>query len=386
MFHRGTCRLRVTTVSVFIALGLAAAGCIPKSPPATAEESLPQLDGRDPANLGRGDGVRTDGAPLFETETFGGNGRTCSTCHRAEDRFSTTPTSAQRRFAADPTDPLFRPVDSDDGAGHQYTRLLAHATIRVEIPLTCPNIWLEDDPRAKSVVLNRGIPELLNTPALDAVLMSDGRLPNLEQQALAAIHDHVDPTVEPAAEDLQRLAQHEVTDAFFSSDALRRFAKGGPSPELPPGNTPEEIRGRRHFLPNRLCGTCHSGPMLNTTSEASVLGPGQRFNNTRTGELVPEQIINPFLRWHVIQRDGTHRVFQAFADPGRMLITCKRDDLTKFKIRSLWNVKNTAPYFHDHSAKTLEDVIAHYKQFFSLRKLLASDQDFADILAYLRLL
>jgi cytochrome c peroxidase len=69
-----------------------------------------------------------------------------------------------------------------------------------------------------------------------------------------------------------------------------------------------------------------------------------------------------------------------------MLITCKREDLTKFKIRSLWNVKNTAPYFHDNSAKTLEDVIAHYKQFFILRKLPASDRDLADILAYLKLL
>jgi cytochrome c peroxidase len=56
------------------------------------------------------------------------------------------------------------------------------------------------------------------------------------------------------------------------------------------------------------------------------------------------------------------------------------------KIRSLWNVKNTAPYFHDNSAKTLEDVIAHYKQLFILRKLSASDQDLVDILAYLRLL
>jgi cytochrome c peroxidase len=343
-------------------------------------------DNASGANLGSSIDARRDGLWLFEQETFGGNGRTCSTCHRKQDGFSTTPASAQKRFAADPKDPLFRPVDSDDGVSNQYTRLLAHATIRVEIPLNCPNIWLEDDPAAKSVVLNRGIPELLNTPALDPILMSDGRVPDLEQQALAAVHDHVDPTVEPNAKDLQRVAQYQITQDFLSSDVLRSFSKGGTAPELPPGKTPEEIRGRRHYLPNRLCGTCHSGPMLNMTSEASVLGAGHRFNNIRTGELVPEQIINPFLRWHVIQPDGTHRVFQSFADPGRMLITCKREDLTKFKIRSLWNVKNTAPYFHDNSAKTLEDVIAHYKQLFILRKLPASDQDLADILAYLRLL
>lgn len=378
--------LRPTIASTFIVLALLALGCAQRSASPTSEASSPPLDDGGVTSLRSAASVRQEGARLFEKETFGGNGRTCSTCHRAEEGFSTTPAGAQKRFAADPKDPLFRPADSDDGAGNQYTRLLAHATIRVEIPLKCPNIWLEDDPTAKSVILNRGIPELLNTPALDPMLMSDGRAPDLEQQALAAVHDHVNPTVELNANDLQHVAKYEVTEDFFSSDVLRSFSNGGPVPELPPGKTPAEIRGRRHYLPNRLCGTCHSGPMLNTTSEASILGAGHRFNNTRTGELVPEQIINPFLKWHVIQADRTHRVFQSFADPGRMLITCKREDLTKFKIRSLWNVKHTAPYFHDNSAKTLEDVIAHYKQFFILRKLSVSDQDLADILAYLKLL
>ena len=366
--------LRPTIALVFIALGSAAAGCSLSSASSTPETSLPSLDKRGVADLGNGAGLRQDGAWLFEMETFGGNRRTCSTCHGAKDGFSTTPASARTRFAADPTDPLFRPTDSDDGVGNQYSRLLAHATIRVEIPLKCPNIWLEDDPSATSVVLNRGIPELLNTPTLDPKLMADGRAASLERQAFDAIYDHALPTTEPDMEDLQRIADYERTDEFFSSNALRDFAHGGSAPELPPGNTAEEIRGRFHYLPNGLCGRCHSGPMLNTTTATSVLGAGQRFNNIRTAELVPGQIINPFLRWHVIQADGTHRVFQSFYDPGRMLITCKREDLTKFKIRSLWNVKNTAPYFHDNSAKTLEDVIAHYKQLFILRALPVSDR------------
>ena len=63
-------------------------------------------------------------------------------------------------------------------------------------------------------------------------------------------------------------------------------------------------------------------------------------------------------------------------DPGRALIT--RDsansssrctgpafsDWNAFKIPTLWGVRNTAPYFHDNSAKTLGDVGAHYAQFF----------------------
>jgi cytochrome c peroxidase len=102
--------------------------------------------------------------------------------------------------------------------------------------------------------------------------------------------------------------------------------------------------------------------------------------------MVPNQRINPFVRWHVVNNDGTARIFSDFADPGRILITCRREDLTNFKIRSLWNVKNTAPYFHDNSAKTLEDVIAHYKEFLRFRNIAISDQDLADILAYVRFL
>ena len=186
------------------------------------------------ANLGSSIDTQRDGSWLFEEGTFGGNGRTCSTCHRKQEGFSTTPASAQKRFVADPKEPLFRPVDSDDGVSNQYTRLLAHATIRVEIPLNCPNIWLEDEPRAKSVVLNRGIPELLNTPALDPILMSDGRVPDLEQQAVAAVHDHVAATVEPNAKDLQRLAQDRGHPGLLFLRRPAKLAEGGRPPSCRP--------------------------------------------------------------------------------------------------------------------------------------------------------
>src|SRR5687767_8053229 len=46
----------------------------------------------------------SEGKRLFETETFGGNGRTCATCHSPETgTFSTA--DVQRRLAANPSDP-----------------------------------------------------------------------------------------------------------------------------------------------------------------------------------------------------------------------------------------------------------------------------------------
>ena len=112
------------------------------------------------------------------------------------------------------------------------------------IPLP-PWLSLADDPDATHVTVFRGIPSTRNTPALDAVLLYDGRAPTLQEQALDAIHDHYQNGTEPAAEQLDAIAEFQRTDDhFFSADELEEFAAGGPPPELPPGVTPAEKRGR----------------------------------------------------------------------------------------------------------------------------------------------
>ena len=127
------------SVSSVVALGLATVGCATDSGSARFGASHRPSYQRGVATLANAVRAAQDPARLFEKETFGGNGRTCATCHRPGDGFSTTPASAQTRFSADPTDPLFRPSDSDDGAG-SVLRLLTHATIRGD--RSCPNIWL----------------------------------------------------------------------------------------------------------------------------------------------------------------------------------------------------------------------------------------------------
>src|SRR3954470_8544463 len=110
---------------------------------------------------------------LFTTETFGGNGRTCQTCHSSLTG-TVSPQDAQRRYRRNPSDPLFLFDGSDDGQGHGVDRMLTDATILVSIPLP-QNVSMGDDPNARSVVLRRGTPTTLNTPSLDPVLMLDGR-------------------------------------------------------------------------------------------------------------------------------------------------------------------------------------------------------------------
>jgi cytochrome c peroxidase len=344
------------------------------------------------------DANRHNGQRLFENETFGGNGRTCETCH-ANKGGTTSPADAQARFAADPDDPLFRSIDSDDGAGSSYDNLTNHALIRAKIPMTCSSITLKSgEPYA---FILRGIPSTINTPALDPVLMLDGRAPDIEAQANGAIHDHYEPTEEPTADDLQHIGEYEQTEDFFSNSQLSRFANGGPLPELPPGNTDAEIRGRAHFLPAGACGLCHSGPMLNTVSEfwtpssaGNGFAPGVRFIDLFVGRLAGTPLSPaPLQQWLIRRPDGVI-VERSLPDPGRMLITCANADLNRHKIGSLWNAKDTAPYFHDNSANTLEDVIDFYKVLFAsvntftTRTVFTSltPSDFDDILAYQKIL
>jgi cytochrome c peroxidase len=329
------------------------------------------------------------GERLFKCETFGGNGRTCATCHGdATGTFS--PEDARALYARDPNAPLFRSIDSDFGLGITYTRLLNDAVIRAGIDLPA-NVTVVEQPTARTIFLNRGVPTTMNTPALDPVLMSDGRAPDLQTQALGAIHGHAEPQIEPTANQLDAIARYELT--LFSSAALRDYASGGPPPTLPPGNTESEKRGRLLFVdgPQGKCALCHSGPMLNRQNAFNT-NPGSAFATALVSEF--NSANNPVFTFLFTNPDGTVTPVKS-PDPGRGLITGNAADAlpAEFKIPTLWGISKTAPYFHDNSAKTLEDVGAHYQKFFVSRSitfnqpsLLMSDQERDDAVAYMRLL
>jgi cytochrome c peroxidase len=349
------------------------------------------------------DPARESGRRLFERETFGGNGRTCRTCHTQETG-TVSPQDARQRFRIDRHDPLFVHDGSDDGNGHGVKRMLKDATILVTIPLAT-NVRLADDPSAETVVVPRGIPTTLNTPALDAVLMLDGRQPDLQRQAMGAIHDHAQATTFPTGAELDRIKDFELSNEFFSDPALKRFARGGKMPDLPLARTAAEKRGRRFFedvvdfvdLKHGACAGCHAGPMLNETNLFGQLAfgvpVGTRFQDILVSEL--NAAGNP-VREYIFNQGtpGERHVFSP--DLGRSAITGVTDledttfsNFNAFKIPQLRGVRDTAPYFHDNSAKTLEDVLAHYKTFFEVASngaIILTPQDQKDIVAYMKLL
>ncbi len=349
-----------------------------------------------------------EGRRLFDVETFGGNGRTCRTCH-SKKTGTFTPEEAVARLAEDANDPLFLHDGLDDGVAGT-SRITEHATVRIEIPLP-PGVVLVGDPTRRSVILNRGTPTTMNTPALDPQLMYDTREPNLQQQAFNAIVGHAQNTRVPTALELELIKEFQQTDSrFFSSEALRAFANGGPPPQLPPGVTDSERRGRAMFdnVPfdgvstRGICNSCHSGPMLNRAAAGNPFGlpPG----GLRAGIGVSERNLlgNPIYSFVVTNQDGSVVVIDPTPDPGAMLnnppprvppgvpAPPRSFFANFFKILPLWGVKDTAPYFHDNSAKTLEDVAEHYAFFFltspSTTGFVFTQQDQADMVAFLKLL
>lgn len=148
-----------------------------------------------------------------------------------------------------------------------------------------------------------------------------------------------------------------------------------------------------------LCSHCHSGPLLNMTNQfaqffipsPAPIPAGQRFFNIGVSDFnVAANPVHDF-----IFNAGTANERRVTSpDLGRAMVTGIIDDPTfahvnAFKISPLRGIRLTAPYFHDNSAKTLEDVAAHYAQFFAFASgglINLTEQDQRDIVAFLKLL
>ena len=362
----------------------------------------------------------SEGQRLFDHETFDGNGRTCRTCHSGSDG-TIDPEEVAERLAENPSDPLFVHDGLDDFSSGT-TRIVAHATILIERELP-EGVVLLDDPSATSVMLARGVPSTVNTPALDPALMYDMRNPDLQDQASAAVDRHAQPTVLPTADQLDAIAEFQRTDnRFFSSKALKTFADGGPAPALPAGHTASEKRGREFFVdapwspPSKkgVCALCHGGPMLNTANEFTTIPtgapPGWRAFDI--GVSSRNLMNNPVHTFAVTDPCNTTLVVRS-PDPGIMITDVYKIPMlaatlppkelcilhpgffaNMFKTPQLHGVRHTAPYFHDNSAKTLEDVLEQYVFMFTSNQgfpitdsnILLTPQDIQDIIAFLKLL
>ena len=226
----------------------------------------------------------------------------------------------------------------------------------------------------------RSVPTLVNR-AWGKSFFWDGRIPTLEEQVVQPIlaDTEMDLTLEEAVARLRAKRRYRKAfetafgrepDADGLALALAAYVRtilAGDSPydRYAFGDrdalSEEELAGLRLFRGKANCSFCHSGPTLTD----------EEFHNTG-----------------VAWRDGS------FQDDGRAIVTKLAEDRGKFKTPTLREVGRTAPYMHDGSLATLEDVVAFYSDGGrsnpnldrDVRRLDLSDEEKIQLVAFLRAL
>jgi cytochrome c peroxidase len=353
---------------------------------------------------------------------LGGNGRACADCHVPSESFQLSPAvvrerferlRARREYDRHADDPLFRPVDADDfrvngDNATDFSNLIENGLVRVTMPLPA-NVQLIDPAtgqpsdetevdlwRAVMPVLNvaitgpdgvapiwpPGLPRVPifgqdpNGPNLEGGYQHDARFGTLQEQARGALFAHAQVAVEPPPRMLDDLAAFQQT--LFSSPRVKRLAdailSGSPFfPDADPELDELEQRGKEVFT--RACAQCHGGalhPSTSTTDVTLVRPPRARYHAIQAAcprpttdgfSACPPRLNRNARSYQMTLANGTTQTFTT-SDPGRLLLTGQPADLGIMDVTQLRGISKTAPYFHNNSAATLEEVLDHYDAFF----------------------
>jgi cytochrome c peroxidase len=208
----------------------------------------------------------------------------------------------------------------------------------------------------------------------------DARIGTLEEQARGAILNHAQAQYEPTARLLDDIAS--LQRVLFSSLRVRGLAeaiRNGVSP-LPDIDLPlNALQQQGKLIFDRACGQCHGGPGMSTPQPPVVRYHDIATQCPRPVDGVtparflftpcPERLARNARTYEIVQTNGTV-ARRVSSDPGRALLTgfiggpAAADDWNKLDIPGLRGIARTAPYFHNNSAATLEEVADHYVQFF----------------------
>jgi cytochrome c peroxidase len=329
----------------------------------------------------------------------------------------------RRQVNPDADDPLFRPVDADDfrtNGDHasDFSNLRQNGLVRISVPLP-PNIKLIDPatnmPSAETFAdVWRSVPTVndvaltgpddgvawLRGPNQQGGYQLDARMTTLQEQALGALVNHAQVQSVPLPRLLDDLSSFQRV--LFTShrvralaDAVRAGSASLPDPDPP--LTPLEQHGKAVF--QRACGQCHGGPGQSTPQATPHVPPGPviRFHRIMSQCPRPVDTASPARFVFAACPPGLARnartyemalsvptpsptgllpagtkVRRTSSDPGRALLTgfvggpAPLDDWEKLDIPGLRGIRKTAPYFHNNSAATLEEVFDHYVEFFKL--------------------
>ena len=277
------------------------------------------------------------GEQIFFEETFDGNGRTCGTCHRAEENFSISPAF----IATLPDDdPLFVA---------EFTPALARNFENPELMrrfgLILENLDGFDDLEQRFVM--RGVPHVLGlrssiqSPDGPRTGWSGDGAPgdgSLRAFAVGAVIQHFTKSLNRVPGVDFRLPTDAELDAL---EAFQLSLGRQQDLALPLAlRDPVAARGQEIFLDPELgkCGLCH----VNAGATADL---GSNFGNSNfdTGvEELPDHPPDLF--------GAVNPADDGFGTPG---------DGT-FNTPPLVEAADTGPFFHDNAVPTLEDAVAFY--------------------------
>lgn len=167
-----------------------------------------------------------------------------------------------------------------------------------------------------------------------------------------------------------------------------RYLYGGDKTAL----SESAIRGLEIYRVKGRCQDCHSIGQTNaifTDNKFHNVGVGFKRLGTRA-----IQIANAFRKAKQEGKDIDKAVLgdQEISELGRFVVTLRPSDIGAFKTPTLRNIAVTAPYMHDGSIQTLEEVIELYNKggednpFLDsgIRPLNLTDQEKVDLLAFMK--
>ncbi len=202
------------------------------------------------------------------------------------------------------------------------------------------------------------------------------------QKQFSEVFNVTDITAEQVA---QAIASFERT-LIAGNSAFDRYLFGRDRQAL----TTSEARGMRLFRRKGNCANCHE------ISGKDALFMDNRFYNLGIGFAKVNLQIAEFVQ---TLRAGKSVHDFSFTDAqqaelGRFNVTHIIADIGKFKTPTLRNIALTAPYLHDGSAKTLEEVVEYYDKGGDKNPFLDSaifplhltDQEKQDLVAFLKAL
>lgn len=230
----------------------------------------------------------------------------------------------------------------------------------------------------------RNAPTIINAAYYDS-LFWDGRAASLEAQAKGPLINPIEhglssyePALKVIRSDRKYMMQFEhafgiapekididdVVKAIASFErtliagdsAFDRYRYGGDPNAL----SASAIAGFKVFTGRGKCSVCH------LIGKSSATLTDNQYHNI--GVSLPEiqgrlnDVVNAFIESKLDGRAVDHSVLTAenISQLGRFAVTLNPTDIGNFRTPSLRNVALTAPYMHDGSLKTLEDVVAFY--------------------------